>query len=130
MIPAPALPDSVVLLVWAAAIMAGTALLVAGYRKWQSESAHVVLSSPEYRAERKALIEEVRATISDEAQQTRGILTERILSLGRSIDRVEQNTATKADFVDLRGKIRTLQELNQVLHGVRSSKSGSMERAL
>lgn len=129
MIPSPSIPDSAVLLIWAAAVMVGTALLVSAYRRWQSESANVVLSSQEYKAERKALLEEVRSTITEEARQTRALMDERLLSLGRSIDRVEQNTATRADFMDLRGKIRTLQELNQVLHGVRPSDSGSVERA-
>ena len=129
MLPFSTLPDSAYLLIWAAVAMIGTALLLAGYRKWQSESATVVLTSKEYKEDRKALVEEFRTIMVDEGHRTRELLTERIDSLGRSLDRVERNAATKADCADLRGKIRTLQELNQVLHGVRASDSGAMRVA-
>ena len=129
MIPIPMIPESAYTFVWAGLILMAIVALLAGYRKWQSESAVVVLSSKEYKDDRAALLDTVKKAIADEAAQTRELVTTKVDYLGRSLDRVERNSASREDVAVLKGHIRSLETLNHVLHGIhRSSDSASVER--
>lgn len=130
MLSTPNIPESAYVFVWAGLLLMAIVALLAGYRKWQSESSVLVLSSKEYAAERAALLETVKRTIADEAHQTRELLSVKIDAVGVSIDRVERNAASKADLATLKGRVGSLEAINQVFHGVqRPSDSGSMPKA-
>ena len=116
----PTIPDSVVPMIWAGFVIVAAITLLAGYRKWQSESAYLVLSSQEYKARETALVEGLKQAISSESHNTRELLGAKLDSLGRSLDDVKARAATKEDLADIRGKVRALQDLNTVFHGVPS----------
>lgn len=120
MISAPTIPDSVIPMIWAGFVIVAAITLLAGYRKWQSESAYLVLSSQEYKARETALVEGLKQAISSESHNTRELLGAKLDSLGRSLDAVKACAATKEDLADIRGKVRTLQDLNTVFHGIPS----------
>jgi hypothetical protein len=117
---APTLPDSAYFLFFAGFVIVAAIGLLAGYRKWQSESALMILSSKEYKAREDALVDGIKKTIATEAAQTRELIAVKTDSLGRSIDSVREHTPTREEFADLSGKVATLQALNRVFHGVSS----------
>ena len=116
----PTIPDSVVPMIWAGFVIVAAITLLAGYRKWQSESTQMILSSKEYKAREDALVDGIKKAIASEAAQTRDLFAVKIDSLGRSIDSVREHTPTREEFAALSGKVSTLQTLNRVFHGIQS----------
>lgn len=117
---APTIPDSGVPMIWAGFVIVAAITLLAGYRKWQSESTQMILSSKEYKAREDALVDGIKKAIASEAAQTRDLFAVKIDSLGRSIDSVREHTPTREEFAALSGKVSTLQALNRVFHGIQS----------
>ena len=91
------------------------------YQKWQSVTAKTTLKSDEFQKWECGL----RADMEKEAQATRDLLRDVGDGIGRSLDRLEKNTATKADIATLTGKVRALELVNQIIHGVKASQSDS-----
>lgn len=117
---APVLPDSAYFMVLAGFVIVAALGLLAGYRKWQSESTQMILASKEYKAREEALVDGIKTAIASEAAQTRELVAVKIDALGRSIDSVREHTPTREEFASLSGKVSTLQTLNRVFHGIQS----------
>ena len=129
MLPVPQIPESAFIFVWAGLLIMAVVGLLAGYRRWQSESALVVLSSDEYKADRKALLDEVAKVVADEAHQTRELLSVKMDSLWTSLDRVEKNAASREDLARIRGRVDTLETVNKIYHGIPGPRDSSAMRA-
>ena len=129
MFPVPTIPESVLPFLWAGLMMAGSLGLTTAYRHWRSGAATTVLESPEYKADRKALLEELRKVVTDEAHQTRELVAVRMDSMEQAIESVRKGAPSREELASLRGRVRELESLNQVFHGVqRASDSGSMPK--